>query len=112
MRHLVARYGEYRAASHRTWYFTVSVPPIRPIENILALVAALLVTGAVFSWPLRIACAIAAVGVLLLMIVLRYKSHVVTKQKRRVLDVYATVDRIRTEREARYRRGRPRRRDT
>jgi hypothetical protein len=89
----------------------VSVPPIRPVENILAMVAALLVAGAVFPWPLRLACAIGAVGVLVLMIVLRYKSHVVKKQKRRTIDVYAAVDRIRSERQARYERGRPRRRD-
>jgi hypothetical protein len=90
----------------------VSVPPIRPVENILAMVAALLVAGAVFPWPLRLACAIGAVGVLVLMIVLRYKSHVVKKQRRRTIDVYAAVDRIRSERQARYERGRPRRRDS
>jgi len=35
----------------------------------------------------------------------------VKKQKRRTIDVYAAVDRIRSERQARYERGRPRRRD-
>jgi hypothetical protein len=90
----------------------VTAPPIRPVENILALIAALLVAGAVFPWPLRLACAIGAVGVLVLMIVLRYRGHVVKKQKRRVLDVYAAVDRLRAERKERFERGRPRRRDT
>jgi hypothetical protein len=85
---------------------------MRPVENILAMVAALLVAGAVVPWALRLACALGAVGVLVLMISLRYKSHVVKKQKLRVLDVYAAVDRIREERRARYDRGRPRRRDT
>ncbi len=78
----------------------------------MALIAALLVAGAVFPWPLRLACAIAAVGVLGLMIVLRYRGHVVKRQKRRVLDVYAAVDRLRAERKERFERGRPRRRNT
>jgi hypothetical protein len=85
---------------------------MRPLENILAMVAALLVAGAVFPWPLRFACAIGAVGVLALMIVLRYRVHIVKRQKLRTMDVYAAIDRIRAERRTRYEKGRPRRRDT
>jgi len=83
---------------------------MRPIENILALIAAVLVAGAVIPWSLRLACALAAVGVLLLMIVNRYRAHTVKVQKRRVLDVYSAVDRLRAERKARFEQGRPRRR--
>jgi membrane protein implicated in regulation of membrane protease activity len=83
---------------------------MRPIENILALIAAVLVAGAVFPWSLRLACALAAVGVLLIMIVNRYRAHTAKVQKRRVLDVYAAVDRLRSERKARFEQGRPRRR--
>jgi hypothetical protein len=83
---------------------------MRPIENILALIAAVLVAGAVVPWSLRLACAVAAVGVLLLMIVNRYRAHTAKVQKRRVLDVYSAVERLRSERKARFEQGRPRRR--
>lgn len=85
---------------------------MRPVENLLAILAALLVSGAVFPWPLRLACAIGAVGVLILMIVMRYRVHAVKKQKRRVQDVYAAVYRLRAERKERFDRGRPRRRNS
>jgi len=79
---------------------------------VLVLLAALLVAGALLPWGLRIACAFGAIGVLVLMIALRLRARAVQTQKRRVVDVYAAVARIRADRKARYERGRPRRRDS
>ena len=77
---------------------------MRPIENALAVVAALLVAGALLPWGLRLACAIAAIGIALLLVVMRMQAHTVRVRKRRIFDVYAQVERLRAERKARFER--------
>jgi hypothetical protein len=91
---------------------TVTSPPVRSIENILALLAAVLAGGAIYPWPFRLTCAIAAVGVLVVMIVNRYRARTKLVQKTRTVDTYAAVERLRAERKERFERNRPRRRDS
>jgi hypothetical protein len=84
---------------------------MRPIENAIAILAAFLVAGALLPWGLRLACAIGAGGLMLLLVVLRWRTHTVRVQKRRIFDVYAQVERLRADRKARFERpARPGRR--
>jgi hypothetical protein len=77
---------------------------MRPVENAVAIVAAFLVAGALLPWGLRLACAIGAAGLMLLLVVLRWRAHTVRVQKRRIVNVYAQVERLRAERKARFER--------
>ncbi len=82
--------------------------PMRPVENVLALVAACCVGGALLPWDHRAACALAAIACAALLVVLRWRAHTYKVQKRRIVDVYSQVARLRAERKARFER-RPRR---
>ena len=77
---------------------------MRPWQNALAIFAAFLVAGALLPWSLRLACALGAIGIVLLLAVFRYRAHTASLQKKRTTDVYGAVDRIRAAREARLKR--------
>jgi hypothetical protein len=74
---------------------------MRPWQNALAIVAAFLVAGALLPWELRLACAVGAAGIVLLLLVFRIRSHRVVVTKRRTAGVYNQVERIRAGRKER-----------
>jgi len=49
----------------------------------MAIVAAFLVAGALLPWELRLACAFGAIGIVLLLFVMRIRSHRVKVTKAR-----------------------------
>ena len=77
---------------------------MRPWQNALAIVAAFLVAGALLPWELRLACAFGAIGIVLLLFVMRIRSHRVTVTKKRTASFYGQVERICSERKERYQR--------
>jgi hypothetical protein len=77
---------------------------MRPWQNALAIVAAFLVVGALLPWSLRLACAFGAIGIALLLLVMRLRSHQVGIAKQRTANVYGQVERIRAARKARLQR--------
>lgn len=77
---------------------------MRPWQNALAIVAGFLVAGALLPWELRLACAFGAIGIILLLCVIRIRSHKIVLTKKRTADVYGQVDRIRTARKDRLQR--------
>jgi hypothetical protein len=84
----------------------VTARPMRPWENALALVAAFLVAGALLPWDLRLACALGAIGIIVLMLLIRIRSHQIVVTKKRTAGVYGQIDRLRAERKERYRKTR------
>lgn len=83
---------------------TVTVSPMRPWQNALAIVAAFLVAGALLPWELRLACAFGAIGIVLLLFVFRVRSHSIGVAKKRTANVYGQVERIRAARKDRLER--------
>jgi membrane protein implicated in regulation of membrane protease activity len=77
---------------------------MRPWQNALAIVAAFMVAGALLPWELRLACAFGAIGITLLLLVIRLRSHRVVVTKKRTANVYGQVARIRAAREERLQR--------
>ena len=77
---------------------------MRPWQNALAIIAAFLVAGALLPWELRLACAVGAAGIVLLLLVFRIRSHRVGVTKKRTAGVYSQVEQIRAERNARLQR--------
>jgi hypothetical protein len=77
---------------------------MRPWQNALAIVAAFLVAGALLPWEGRLACAMGASGIVLLLLVFRLRSHRVVVKKKRVENVYGQVAAIRAQRQARLQR--------
>ena len=82
----------------------VTVSPMRPWQNALAIVAAFLVAGALLPWELRLACAFGAIGIVLLLAVFRLRSHRVGVTKKRTASVYGQVERMRAARKDRLQR--------
>jgi putative effector of murein hydrolase LrgA (UPF0299 family) len=77
---------------------------MRPWQNALAIIAGFLVAGALLPWDLRLPCAGAASGIVLLLLVMRVRSHRVVVHKKRTAVVYNQVERIRAERKDRLQR--------
>jgi hypothetical protein len=82
----------------------VTVSPMRPWQNAMAIVAAFLVAGALLPWELRLACAFGAIGIVLLLFVIRMRSHKIGVTKKRTSDVYGQVERLRAARKERLQR--------
>ena len=74
---------------------------MRPWQNALAIVAAFLVAGALLPWELRLACAMGAAGIAVLLLVFRIRSHRVVVQKKQTANIYGQVERIRADRKRR-----------
>jgi hypothetical protein len=77
---------------------------MRPWQNALAIVAAFLVAGALLPWELRLACAFGAIGIVLLLAVMRLRAHQTGMKKQRTASVYSQVERIRSARNQRLQR--------
>jgi hypothetical protein len=77
---------------------------MRPWQNALAIVAAFLVAGALLPWELRLACAFGAIGIVLLLFVMRIRSHRVIQTKKKTASVYGQVEQIRSARKDRFQR--------
>ena len=85
----------------RTWHKNVTSLPMRPWQNALAIVAGFFVAGALLPWSLRLACALAAIGIVALLFVIRIRSHVVTEEREHTAGVYDKIARMRATRDAR-----------
>lgn len=77
---------------------------MRPWQNALAIVAAFLVAGALLPWEWRLACAMGAIGIVLLLLIFRLRSHRFVVKKKGVENLYGQVAQIRAERAARLQR--------
>lgn len=82
----------------------MTVTPMRPWQNALAIAAAFLVAGALLPWGLRLACALGAIGIVLLLFVMRMRALRVVVDKKRTAGVYGQVERMRAARKDRYQR--------
>jgi membrane protein implicated in regulation of membrane protease activity len=80
---------------------------MRPWQNALAIIAGFFVAGALLPWSLRLACALAAIGIVLLLLVFRLRAHATLRQKERVGDIEEKIARIRGSREQRLGRRSP-----
>jgi hypothetical protein len=74
---------------------------MRPWQNAMAIVAAFLVAGALLPWELRLACAFGAIGIVLLLFVMRIRSHRVIVTKKRTASVYSQIEQMRADRKSR-----------
>ena len=77
-------------------------------QNLLAIVAIFFVAGALWPWsPLnRLVCAAIAVALILVVLVSRLQQHaaMLSGSRSTIKDMEARIDRIRNEREQRFRR--------
>ena len=80
----------------------MTVSPMRPWQNALAIAAAFLVAGGLLPWGLRLACSLGAIGIVLLLLVFRMRSHSVGIAKKRTAGVYSQIERLRAARKDRY----------
>ncbi|HEY4440583.1 MAG TPA: hypothetical protein VGN14_09010 [Candidatus Elarobacter sp.] len=78
----------------------MTAPPMRPWQNLLALVATILAAGALLPLPttVRLVCVGTAVGLIVLVLTLRLRAHRTRRERERVDDVYGRIERIRSER--------------
>jgi len=83
----------------------MTAPPMRRWQNGLVILAAFFVAGALLPWGFRLLCALGAIGIVLLLFVMRLRAHTVRPGRPRSDDVYGRVERIRE-----ARKGRPGRR--
>lgn len=68
---------------------------MRPWQNKLAIIAAFLVAGALLPWSLRLECALAAIVIVMLLLVMRLRTHAAARQREHTGDILARVERIR-----------------
>jgi len=80
--------------------------PMRPWQNALAIVAGFLVAGALLPWSsrYRLACALAAIAIVLVLLAARMSAHAKQRAKRTSGDAWSRIERIRAERADRTRR--------
>jgi hypothetical protein len=78
----------------------VTAPPMRPWQNILALLATVVAAGTLLPLPpvIRVACAAIAGVVILLLLLARVRAHRVRRDRERVDGVYEQIERIRADR--------------
>lgn len=85
----------------------MTAPPMRRWQNGLVILAAFLVAGALLPWGLRLACALGAITIVLLLFVLRLRAHGVLARGAGDTATLDRVARIRADREQRLgRKGR------
>ncbi len=82
--------------------------PLRPRQNALVIVSLFLVAGALFPWSsrLRLSCAAAAGGIVLVLLVSRLRMPTGVTRDARADDTQERIDTIRAARDARMRRPR------
>ena len=80
--------------------------PLRPWQNALAIIAAFFVAGALLPWEGQVACAVAAIGIVLLLGVIRMGSHTTKLKKAHTASVYDRIAHLRAERSKRFTRRR------
>jgi hypothetical protein len=82
--------------------------PMRPAQNALVILASFLVAGSLLPWSprIRLACASGAIGVVLLLLIVRLRAHAGPTVRRADSRTQARIDRIRAERTARMGRRR------
>jgi hypothetical protein len=82
--------------------------PLRPAQNALVILASFLVAGSLLPWSprIRLACASGAIGIVLLLLMMRLRAHSGPMLHPSDSRVQARIDRIRAERAARMGRRR------
>jgi hypothetical protein len=82
--------------------------PMRPAQNILVMAASFLVAGSLLPWSprIRLACAAGAIGLVLVLLVMRLRAHTGSTQRAVDRKMQARINRIRAERAARMGRRR------
>jgi hypothetical protein len=85
----------------------MTVTPMRPWQNALAIIAGFLVAGALLPWDLKLACALGAIGIVLLLFVMRIRSHSAGIAKKRTAGVYTQIEHLRAARKDRFRKRTP-----
>jgi lysylphosphatidylglycerol synthetase-like protein (DUF2156 family) len=83
----------------------MTVPPMRPWQNAIALAATVLACGALLPLAphLRIASAVLAFAIIVMLLAARLRMHAARKTDARASGVYERIERIRAERGARRR---------
>jgi hypothetical protein len=78
----------------------MTAPPMRPWQNILALLATIVASGTLLPLPpaVRLLCAAIAGVVVLLLLLGRVRAHRVRRDRERVDGVYDRIERIRADR--------------
>jgi hypothetical protein len=80
---------------------------MRRWQNGLVILAAFLVAGALLPWGLRLACALGAIGIVLMLFVMRLRAHSARSEGAGSAATFERIARIRAERETRLgRKGR------
>jgi hypothetical protein len=76
---------------------------MRPVQNALAIVATFFVAGSLLPWSprLRLTCALAAMGLIVLLLVMRMRAHLGVRQRRENATSWSRIERIRADRERR-----------
>ena len=76
---------------------------MRPWQNAIALAATLLACGALLPLGVRarIACAVLAFVIIIVLLVIRLRAHAVRSNDARTAGIYGRIERIRAERAAR-----------
>lgn len=69
---------------------------MRPWQNKLVILAGFLVAGALFPWPLRLGCALAAIVIIMILLVVRLRTHAAVKTREHTDDLLSRVERIRS----------------
>jgi hypothetical protein len=82
--------------------------PMRPAQNALVILASFLVAGSLLPWSprIRLACAAGAIGMVLMLLIVRLRAHANPMLPRSGSRTQARIDRIRAERAARMGRRR------
>ena len=77
-------------------------------QNVLVMFASFLVAGSLLPWSprIRLACAAGAIGIVLVLLLIRLQGHTSSTQRRADRTLQARIDRIRAERAARLGRRR------
>lgn len=79
------------------------VAPMRPWQNALAIAAGFLVAGSLLPWSLRLVCALGAIAIVLILAIIRLRGHARELRKTGTTDVYERLQKIRSDRRARFR---------
>ncbi len=79
-----------------------------PAQNLLVMAASFLVAGALLPWSprIRLACVTGAIGIVLVLLLIRLRAHSGPAQRMVDRQIQARIERIRAERAARMNRRR------
>jgi len=79
----------------------MTAPPMRRWQNGLVILAAFFVAGALLPWGFRLVCALGAIGIVLVLFVMRLRAHGVRTDSAGTAATLERIAQIRAEREKR-----------